>query len=283
MRALRRSIRILLLGVVTAVCYLLLLLDLALLLPAPALRRRGRNALYHSWSRLCIRILGGRLRIEGEPPPAPFFLVSNHLSYVDIVVLASCLDGFFVAKLEIRHWPLFGLLSRTVGTLFIDRELRRDVVRVNRAIEEVLDSGYGVMLFPEGTSTQGYEVASFRSALLDYPARRGMPVHVAALGYRTPPGELPAHLAVCWWGDAQFGSHAWQLLGVRSFEATLRFSPRTLSSPDRKELAEEARRAVIEIFEPVVDPAARATDPGSVRRCVMEQTRSSVPSSPPCC
>ena len=262
MRALRRPIRILLLGAVTAVSYLLLLLDLVALLPAPALRRRGRNALYHPWSRLCIRILGGRLRIEGEPPPAPFFLVSNHLSYVDIVVLASCLDGFFIAKPEIRQWPLFGLLSRTVGTLFIDRELRRDVVRVNGLIEQVLDSGYGVILFPEGTSTQGYEVAAFRSALLDYPARRGMPVHVAAVGYRTPPGELPAHLALCWWGDAQFGPHAWQLLGVRSFEATLRFSPRTVTSPDRKELAEEARRAVIEIFEPVVDPAARATDPG---------------------
>ena len=240
----------------------MLLLDLALLLPAPALRRRGRNALYHSWSRLCIRILGGRLRVEGEPPAAPFFLVSNHLSYVDILVLASCLDGFFIAKLEIRQWPLFGLLSRTVGTLFIDRELRRDVVRVNVLIEQVLDSGYGVILFPEGTSTQGHEVAAFRSALLDYPARRGMPVHVAAIGYRTPPGELPANLALCWWGDAQFAPHARQLLGLRSFEATLRFSPRAVSSPDRKELAEEARRAVIEIFDPVVDPAARATDPG---------------------
>jgi 1-acyl-sn-glycerol-3-phosphate acyltransferase len=261
-RALRKPIRILLLGAVTAVSYLLLLLDLVVLLPVPALRRRGRNALYHAWSRVCIRILGGRLRIEGQPPPAPFFLVSNHLSYVDILVLASCLDGFFIAKLEIRHWPLFGLLSRTVGTLFIDRELRRDVVRVNGLIEEVLDSGYGVILFPEGTSTQGYEVAAFRSALLDYPARRGMPVHVAAIGYRTPPGEIPANLAMCWWGDAQFAPHARQLLGVRSFQATLRFSSRTVASPDRKELAEEARRAVIEIFDPVIDPDARATDPG---------------------
>jgi 1-acyl-sn-glycerol-3-phosphate acyltransferase len=233
-----------------------------LLLPAPALRRRGRNAIYHLWSRACVRILGGRLHIEGEPPPAPFFLVSNHLSYVDIVVLASCLDGFFVAKLEIRSWPLFGLLSRTVGTLFIDRELRRDVVRVNQLIEDVLDRGYGVMLFPEGTSTQGYEVAHFNSALLDYPARRGMPVHVAALHYRTSPGDVPANLSLAWWGDAGFVPHARQLLGVRSFEATLRFSPRTVQASDRKELAAAAREAVIEIFEPVVDPAARATDHG---------------------
>ena len=247
---------------VTASCYLLLLLDLVLLLPAPALRRRGRNAIYHLWSRACVRILGGRLRIEGEPPKAPFFLVSNHLSYVDIVVMASCLDGFFVAKSEISGWPLFGLLSRTVGTLFVDRELRRDVVRVNKLIEGVLESGYGIMLFPEGTSTQGYEVAHFHSALLDYPARRGMPVHVAALHYRTPPGEVPAHRGISWWGDAGFTPHARQFLGLRSFEATLRFSPRTVQSSDRKELAEAARQAVIEIFEPVVDPAARAIDHG---------------------
>jgi 1-acyl-sn-glycerol-3-phosphate acyltransferase len=248
--------------VVTASCYLLLLLDLALLLPAPTLRRRGRNAIYHVWSRACVRILGGRLRIEGVPPKAPFFLVSNHLSYVDIVVMASCLDGFFVAKAEISGWPLFGLLSRTVGTLFVDRELRRDVVRVNKLIEGVLESGYGIILFPEGTSTQGYEVAHFHSSLLDYPARRGMPVHVAALHYRTPPDALPANLSISWWGDAGFGPHARQLLGVRSFEATLRFSPRTVQTSDRKELAEAARRAVIEIFEPVVDPEKRATHHG---------------------
>jgi 1-acyl-sn-glycerol-3-phosphate acyltransferase len=261
-RALRKPIRILLLAAWTAICYVLLLFDLGLLLPFGRLRRRGRNAIYHLWSRGCLRLLGGRLRVEGEPPAAPFFLVSNHLSYVDIVVLASCLDAFFIAKVEISSWPLFGLLSRTVGTLFIDRELRRDVVRVNQLIEGVLDRGYGVILFPEGTSTQGCEVAAFRSALLDYPARQGMPVHVAALGYRTPSGQLPAHLALAWWGDVGFAPHASQLLGVRSFEATLRFSPRTVSSNDRKELAFAARQAVIEIFEPLVDPAARASDPG---------------------
>jgi 1-acyl-sn-glycerol-3-phosphate acyltransferase len=255
-------VRIVLLAVVTAVCYTVLIADLLLLLPLPALRRRGRNAIYHGWSRACIRILGGRLRVEGEPPRAPFFLVSNHLSYVDIVVLASRLDAFFIAKLEIESWPLFGLLSRTVGTIFVDREIRRDVLRVNGLIESVLDQGYGVILFPEGTSTQGAEVADFRSALLDYPARRGLPVHIAALGYRTPPGETPANLALCWWGDTPFLPHAKRLLGIASFEATLRFSPRTVADGDRKALAEAARRAVIEVFEPVVDPAAPATDPG---------------------
>jgi lyso-ornithine lipid O-acyltransferase len=149
-----------------------------------------------------------------------------------------------------------------VGTIFVDRELRRDVVRVNGLIEQVLQQGYGVILFPEGTSTQGYEVAEFRSALLDYPARRGMPVHVAALCYRTPPGEVPANLILSWWGDAAFLPHARQLLGVKSFEAILRFAPRPVTAADRKALAEAAREAVIEVFEPVVEPARRATHTG---------------------
>jgi 1-acyl-sn-glycerol-3-phosphate acyltransferase len=265
LRALRKLVRVVLLLGATAVSYVALLAALGLLLPAPRWRRRGRNVVYHRWSRLCLRILGGRLRIEGSPPAAPFFLVSNHLSYVDIIVLASHLDVFFIAKLEIRSWPLFGLLTRTVGTIFVDRELRRDVVRVNKLIEDVLRQGYGVVLFPEGTSTQGAEVAEFRSALLDYPARTGTPVHAAALSYRTPPGEIPAHLGVSWWGDAPFGAHAWQLLGLRSFEALVRYSPRTMVGTDRKRLAEETRAAVAEVFEPVVDPLSRATDTGFSR------------------
>ena len=264
-RTLRKIVRVVLLLAVTAACYASLLASLLVLLPVSALRRRARNALYHLWSRGCVRILGGRLTIEGEPPRAPFFLVSNHLSYLDVVVLAACLDAFFIAKLEIRSWPLFGLLARTVGTIFVDRELRRDVVRVNRLIAQVLAQGYGVILFPEGTSTQGYEVAEFRSSLLDYPARAGMPVHAAALSYRTPPDEVPAHLAMAWWGDAPFAPHARQLLGVRSFEAVLRFSPRTVASADRKELADVARAAVIEVFRPVVAPEDRATDTGFSR------------------
>lgn len=251
-----------LLVAVTAVSYAVLLAVLLVLLPAPDLRRRGRNAIYHGWSRLCLRLLGGRLRLEGTPPAAPFFLVTNHLSYVDVLVLAARLDPFFIAKLEIRSWPLFGLLARTVGTIFVDRELRRDVLRVNRLIASVLAQGYGVVLFPEGTSTQGYEVAEFRSSLLDYPARDGMPVHAAALHYRTPAGEIPAHLGISWWGDAPFLPHAVQLLGLRSFEAVVRFSPRTVTSSDRKQLAELAHAAVVEVFEPVVAPEERAAETG---------------------
>lgn len=262
MPTLRRLVRIPLLLAVTAVGFVALWLVLLLLLPVPRLRRRGRNVVFRRWSRACLRVLGGRLEIVGRAPAAPFFLVSNHVSYLDVLVLAACLDAYFVAKLEVRAWPLFGVLCRSVGTIFIDRKLRRDVVRVNRLIADVLERGYGVILFPEGTSTQGYQVDRFRAPLLEYAARDDMPVHVAAIHYETPPDQVPAHLAICWWGDAPFLAHAWQLLGLRAFRATLVFGDEPVSDGDRKQLAERLRAAVSEIFRPVVPYGERARETG---------------------
>lgn len=261
MRLLRKIARTAVLLVVTAASYLALVAALVLLAPLPRWRRRARNAVFRGWSRACLRLLGGRTRVEGPVPEAPFFLVCNHLSYVDVLVLASELDAFFIAKAEIRRWPLFGLLTRSVGTLFIDRELRRDVVRVNRLIARTLRQGYGVVLFPEGTSSQGYRVDRFRSALLEYAVSRKMPVHAAALTYATPAGELPANLSICWWGDAPFLAHLSRLLELEAFEATLRFHAEPVAGHDRKALARELHTRVCQVFTPVVSPDQRAHDP----------------------
>ena len=262
MPSLRKPLRLLLLLFVNVFDFALLLLAQALLLPLKDLRRRVRNFMFRHWAKVSLRILGGRLAVEGTPPVAPFFLVSNHLSYVDVLVLGSCVEAFFIGKLEIRSWPLFGWLCRAAGTIFIDRELRRDVVRVNSLVEDVLNRGFGIVLFAEGTSTQGDEVAPFRSSLLDFPVRQERAVHAAAISYRTPAGEIPAHLGVCWWGDAPFFPHGWQLLGLSSFEATLRFSEHTAVSNDRKELGRKLHSLVVAEFQPVVSYEGRADDPG---------------------
>lgn len=262
-RLVRRYLRIAALAAVTGIFFALLWTALAALLPAPGLRRRARNAAFRHWARLCLRILGCRLRVEGAPPPAPFVLVANHLSYVDIPALAACTDVWFIAKMEMRSWPAVGMLCRSVGTIFIDRTLNRDVLRVNRLIEDVLQNeGCGVAFFPEGTSTQGFEVARFRTSLLDLPARGGMPVHAAALTYQTPPGEPPAHLSVCWWGDAPLFPHAQRLFELPRFDAVVRFAPEPVREKDRKRLAAALHRDVERLFEPVVAPEERAFDTG---------------------
>lgn len=259
---LRKLRRALLLLLVLAALAPLLAVCLVLLRPAPRVLRGIRNGLFHLWSRLSLRILGARVEVEGRPPRAPFFLVSNHLSYIDILALATVVDGYFISKVELRSWPMLGLLSRMVGTIFVNRELRRDVQRVNRVVEETLARGYGIILFPEGTSSQGYEILPFRSSLLAYPAEHGIPVYSASLSYATPPSEPPANLSVCWWGDAPFFAHFLNLLGLSRWEIKMRFLEEVETANDRKELARALQAVAVEELDPVVAPADRALETG---------------------
>jgi 1-acyl-sn-glycerol-3-phosphate acyltransferase len=167
---------------------------------------------------------------------------------VDVVLLASRLDAVFVSKAEVKGWPGIGLLCRTAGTVFVDRTSRRDLLRANARIAEYLGSGHGIVLFPEGTSSDGTAVGPFRPSLLALPAERGLPVHCASISYRTPPGWPPAGLAVCWWGDMSFGGHILDLLRLPFFEARLRFRPEAIADADRKRLAAELHSAVSELL-----------------------------------
>jgi 1-acyl-sn-glycerol-3-phosphate acyltransferase len=244
--------------------YLALLAARLVLAPAARRRERFTSWYFRRWSAAVLWLVGITVRVSGEPPAAPFLLVANHLSYVDILVLASRLGCVFVSKAEVRGWPLLGPICRTLGTIFIDREARRDIPRVIAAIERELGAGRGVALFPEGTSSAGRTVEPFKPPLLALATRLGRPVHYAALGYRTPPGEPPACAAVCWWGGIPFARHAWGLLRLASAEATVRFAPETILEADRKRLAERLRQAVLAELEPMIP--AMLDEPSSTAR-----------------
>jgi 1-acyl-sn-glycerol-3-phosphate acyltransferase len=152
----------------------------------------------------------------------------------------------------VRRWPGLGLLARAGGTIFIDRDVKRDAVRVLDDLAEAVRDGDGVIVFAEATSTRGHRVLPFRPALLEWAARAGHPVHYASIGYRTPAESVPAHLAVCWWGDMEFGGHLLGLSRLECIEATLRLGETTIIERDRKRLADRLHRAVSEQFIPVV-------------------------------
>jgi 1-acyl-sn-glycerol-3-phosphate acyltransferase len=189
------------------------------------------------WSLGVLRILDIKVRTHGRPPAPPFFLVTNHLGYLDIAVIASRIPCTFVSKSEVAGWPVFGTLASLAGTLYVDRGSRRDAGRVNRLIPDHFAAGGSLTLFPEGTSTAGYEVAPFRSPLLEFPAATRHPVHCAALRYRAPEGSAFAAASMCWWGDAPFLPHFLNLFRMRGMEADLAFAPRPVSGSDRKSLA----------------------------------------------
>jgi 1-acyl-sn-glycerol-3-phosphate acyltransferase len=190
-----------------------------------------RAAIARRWHAAMARILGLRATIVGEPPSGAFLLVANHLGYVDVLLLGSVLECVFVAKADVRGWPLLGGLAASTGTIFIDRASRRDTLRVGAAIERALARGRAVVVFPEGTSTDGSGVLPFKSSLLDVAARDRLPVHYAKLGYSIA--------EAAWGGDEPFGAHAWRLLQQPRIEATLRFGGEAVVSDDRKALARE--------------------------------------------
>jgi 1-acyl-sn-glycerol-3-phosphate acyltransferase len=211
---------------------------------------RWRSFNFRNWAKATAALLGMHIVVEGTRPKPPFFVVSNHLSYLDVVTLASQLDCLFIAKSDVADWPVLGLLCRSMGTIFVNRDSRKDVLRVNALIRRALAGGKGVLLFPEGTSTAGLEVLPFRSALLEPAARAGYPVSYAAITYRTPAGESPASLSVCWWGEMTFLSHLYRVFQLTFFDAKVTFGSHSIRADDRKMLAKELRQAMQREFVP---------------------------------
>ncbi len=216
--------------------------------------RRVLETLTRIWGRGCTAILGIRCTVRGAWPSEPCVLVSNHLSYIDIPVLVCGFTGVFVAKAEVAGWPGLGLLARIVGTVFIERERKRDLLRVLDAMGEVLASGRSTLFFPEGTSSPGAEILPFHSSLFEAAMRSGgraaVPVAVASLRYEAVGVSDSAAHAVCWWGDMTFPDHAYRLLGIPRIEATLSLGPADLYAENRKVLARSARDAVAATFRP---------------------------------
>lgn len=224
------------------------------LLGSARLTRAWQTRIVCLWARGMCALLGIQRLVEGPAPRPPFFLVSNHLSYVDILVLAASVRGVFVSKSEVRRWPGIGMLASIFGTIFLDRTRTRDALRVLETFDRVVAAGIGVVVFPEGTSTAGDRVGPFHAALLEWAARRDFPVHTVALRYETAPPDPPAHEAICWWGDMAFLPHVARLCTLRRSRATVRFAPESIRRPDRRALADEARSAVLARFHPVVTP-----------------------------
>ncbi len=210
-----------------------------------------RQVIFAAWTKSFVRISNMQIEVSGPLPKPPFFLVTNHLSYTDIAALRAVLPGVFVAKKDIQGWFLAGRICRDMGTIFIDRENRRDIPRAGEQILDRLEQGEGVVVFPEGTSTKGETVLPFNSSFFEFAAKARVPVSYAALSYRTAEGEMPAHLAACWWEDISFFAHLWRLFKVKEYTATIDFGEKTITGSDRKELARELHRKVSEKFKPV--------------------------------
>lgn len=214
-------------------------------------RRRWRSFIFRTWARVFADMLGMRVRVVGPIPQEPYFLVCNHTGYVDIPAIRCVLDGVFVAKSEISSWPVAGRVIRDMGNIFINRQNRRDIPRAGFEVKERLDAGEGVIVFPEGTSSDGKSVLPFNSSFLEFAAQSGLAVHYASLSYDTCDGDLPASRTVAWADMTPLGTHMRNLFAAKGFEATLTFGEEPVSTGDRKQLARDLHSAVERSFSPL--------------------------------
>jgi 1-acyl-sn-glycerol-3-phosphate acyltransferase len=174
---------------------------------------RGGTRACHRLARGLARVMGLRVTVQGTPPAGPVLLCPNHLSYLDILVLASVTDVLFVSRGDVAHWPFVGALARLGGTIFLDRSRRRDAARAGDDVGVWLERGFRVVVFLEGRAGPGGDVLPFRSSLLEPAVRRGVPCVGASIAYALPddPGADVAQ-EVGWSDDAPFGAHVLRLL-----------------------------------------------------------------------
>jgi lyso-ornithine lipid O-acyltransferase len=221
----------------------LALLDFALRLGLTGRSRtiRRRTEWSRRWGRAFAAILKIQIRVEGIPPSSGI-LVSNHLSYLDIVVFATTRPFVFVSKADVRAWPAIGQLAACAGTLFLKREVKADVVRIGRQFEPLISAGEVVCVFPEGTSSAGDEVLPFKASLFAPISAHGWPLTPAAIRYELGDGDAGQDIA--YWGDMTFLPHFLKLLSKRRIRAQVVFGEAILGIDDRKQLAREAQERV---------------------------------------
>jgi len=190
----------------------------------------------------CIRVLRSievHCQVNG-PIPARGLVVSNHLSYLDIVILSAAMPCFFVAKAEIDQWPYFGRAARVGGTIFINRSSLASATQVSSMIAERLKLSIPVLFFPEGTSTDG-TMRRFHSRLFQPAIEAAIPITAASIRYVIENGAPEREL--CWFGDDAFVPHLLKTLRLPGFHAKLHFGqPRVY--PHRRAAMNETFREI---------------------------------------
>ncbi|MCW5219901.1 lysophospholipid acyltransferase family protein [Verminephrobacter aporrectodeae] len=211
----------------------------------PALAPEQRNAQVQRWAMELLAHAGVRLRIEGQPPVSgPVLLVANHLSWLDIPVMHAARHCRFVAKSNVRGWPLIGALATAAGTLYIERRARRDALRMVHSMHEALTRHEVLAVFPEGTTGDGRELLPFHANLLQAAVTAQAPVQPVGLRFadRNTGAEsfAPSYI-----GDETLVGSIWRTLCAPPIEAVVRYGqPEHAGARDRHAWARQLHAAV---------------------------------------
>lgn len=194
------------------------------------------------WARAACFILGIHITPTGPYKQNDvFFIVSNHCSYLDILIIGTMMPSVFVSKSEVASWVFVGRLVRLAGTVFVNRESKTAAVKVLESIKERLENGVSVVVFPEGTTNDGLAIRDFKSAFFKAPIDSKVPILPLSIMYshidRIPVTAATID-AVAWHSDMEFAPHFWKLLGLSRIDACIHFNPPLYHfTDDRKTLS----------------------------------------------
>ncbi|MDO9011675.1 MAG: lysophospholipid acyltransferase family protein [Gallionella sp.] len=212
----------------------------------PSLSQIRQRHTLKNWSRQVLNILNIGIQIDGLPPARDgtgCLMVANHVSWLDIFVLNAIHPSLFIAKSEVRNWPLIGWLCERSGTIFIERSLRQNAASINQRIATLLRQGVSVGLFPEGTTTDGKQVGHFHSALIQPAVDAGVSLCPIALHYRDEAGELST--AAAFTGDTTLAQSIWQIMCCQQLNSLVIFTPALITTNEnRRVLSRAAQQAI---------------------------------------
>jgi 1-acyl-sn-glycerol-3-phosphate acyltransferase len=229
----------------------------------PALDADARHERIRWWSAGLLRAVGLSLQVSGvQPRPGATLIVANHISWLDIAAIhAAAPHARFVSKADVLQWPLLGWLIRNAGTLFIERERKRDAVRVVHAMASALQAGDTVAVFPEGTTGPGDAPLPFHANLLQAAVATGTPVQPVVLRFADTGASFSA--AVHFLGETSLLQSIWRVVSAQGLCAHVHLLPPVGSEhADRRLLAEHLRELIAQQLQPregFAPPPAPAT------------------------
>ena len=193
------------------------------------------------WSRKTLRLMGIALQVDGSPTPGGTLLVANHISWLDITALhAVCPRARFVSKADVRHWPLLSHLADAANTLYLERERKRDALRVVHQMAGALQNGDLIAVFPEGTTSDGRSLLPFHANLLQAAIATDAPVQPVAL--RFSDRHQPISAAVEFVGETTLLQSVWRVACGEGLTAHISLlAPRASSNAERRALSELLR------------------------------------------
>jgi 1-acyl-sn-glycerol-3-phosphate acyltransferase len=215
-----------------------------------ALDAAGRQGHIGRWSLGLLHALGVGLVAEGQFRARATLVVANHISWLDIAAVhAVCPRARFVSKSDVKRWPVLGWLIGAVGTLFIERERKRDAMRVVHQTADALAAGDVLAVFPEGTTGDGHALLPFHAPLLQAAIAAEAPVQPVALRYTEPGYDYSP--AVSWLGATTLVHSVWAIACARGVQVRVTALPaRGSAHADRRALAQTLREDIQQALNP---------------------------------